>query len=36
MNNNEFYNLGLKETVVKAIDEMGFTKHHKYKNKVFL
>lgn len=26
MNNNEFYNLGLKETVVKAIDEMGFTK----------
>jgi ATP-dependent RNA helicase DeaD len=26
MNNNEFYNLGLKETVVKAIDDMGFTK----------
>lgn len=26
MNTNEFYNLGLKETVVKAIDEMGFKK----------
>ena len=25
-NENEFYNLGLKETVLKAINEMGFTK----------
>ena len=36
MNEIKFSDLGLKDTLLKSITEMGFENHPKYKQRLFL